>query len=64
MTPQLCKRLQDALDAITAIQGFLTNQSLDQFLENSMMQAAVERKFEIIGEALKKPKSSTPPFRM
>jgi uncharacterized protein with HEPN domain len=54
MQIQLCKRLQDALDAITAIEGFLANQSVEDFLGSDILQAAVERKFEIIGEALKK----------
>jgi uncharacterized protein with HEPN domain len=54
MQIQLCKRLQDALDAITAIEGFLANQSAEDFLGSDILQAAVERKFEIIGEALKK----------
>ena len=54
MQIQLCKRLQDALDAIVAIEGFLANQSMEDFLSSDILQAAVERKFEIIGEALKK----------
>lgn len=48
------KRLQDSLDAIKAVEGFLANQSQDDFLSSDILQAAVERKFEIIGEALKK----------
>lgn len=54
MQIQVCKRLQDALEAITAIEGFLSNQSVEDFLGSDILQAAVERKFEIIGEALKK----------
>jgi uncharacterized protein with HEPN domain len=54
MQVQVCKRLQDALNAITAIEGFLSNQSVEDFLSSDILQAAVERKFEIIGEALKK----------
>ena len=54
MTHQRDKRLRDALDAIVSVEAFLADQSLDHFLEHPMMQEAVERKFEIIGEALKK----------
>lgn len=54
MTNHLKKRLQDALDAIALIEGFIAHQSLEQFLDDLLTQAAVERKFEIIGEALKK----------
>jgi uncharacterized protein with HEPN domain len=54
MQIQLCKRLQDALNAITAIETFLATQSVEDFLSSDILQAAVERKFEIIGEALKK----------
>lgn len=54
MQIRVCKRLQDALEAITAIEGFLDNQSVEDFLSSDILQAAVERKFEIIGEALKK----------
>lgn len=48
------KRLQDALDPILAAERFLANQSQDDFLGSDMLQAAVERKFEIPGEALNK----------
>jgi uncharacterized protein with HEPN domain len=54
MQVELLKRLRDALDAITAVEGFLAHQSQDEFLSSDMLQAAVERKFEILGEALKK----------
>lgn len=54
MQIQACKRLQDALEAITAIEGFISSHSVEDFLNSDMLQAAVERKLEIIGEALKK----------
>lgn len=37
------KRLQDALDAIEAVEGFLANQSQDDFLSSDILQAAVDR---------------------
>ena len=54
MNHRLAQRLHDALSAITAIEEFLSDQSLEKFLSNPMILAAVERKFEVIGEALKK----------
>lgn len=54
MRIQACKQLQDALEAITAIEGFISSHSVEDFLNSDMLQAAVERKLGIIGEALKK----------
>jgi uncharacterized protein with HEPN domain len=50
---EVLKRLLDALQAIQAIEAFTAGQSLATFLENELLQAGVERKFEVIGEALK-----------
>jgi len=47
------KRLLDALQAIQAIESFTAHHSLVDFLDNELLQAGVERKFEVIGEALK-----------
>ena len=52
MRREALKRLHDALEAIEAIQRFIENCTLDHYLENELIQSAVERKFEIIGEAL------------
>lgn len=54
MQVELLKRLQDAVEAITAVEGFLANQSQEDFLRSELLQVAVERKLEILGEALKK----------
>jgi uncharacterized protein with HEPN domain len=48
------KRLLDAFEAIEAIERFIEHTTLDQYLDNELIQSAVERKLEIIGEALKK----------
>ena len=48
------KRLMDALEAIRALERFTADVDLDSYLMNEVLQSAVERKFEIIGEALKK----------
>ncbi|MFY8149437.1 MAG: DUF86 domain-containing protein [Prochlorococcaceae cyanobacterium] len=52
MRREALKRLHDALKAIEAIQRFIENCTLNHYLEPELIQSAVERKFEIIGEAL------------
>ena len=54
MKPQALKRLIDALQAIEAIERFTAGLDLDSYLNNELLQAAVERKLEILGKALKK----------
>lgn len=44
--------LWDVRDAALAIQSFTADLDVSAFESNAMAQAAVERKFEIIGEAL------------
>jgi len=44
--------LWDMQAAAQAIQRFLDNMDAEAYAHNEMVQAAVERKFEIIGEAL------------
>lgn len=44
--------LWDAVEAAKDIQAFTQGLNAQQYSENAMVQAAVERKFEIIGEAL------------
>jgi uncharacterized protein with HEPN domain len=44
--------LWDVRDAALAIQGFVAGMDGAAFEANAMAQSAVERKFEIIGEAL------------
>ena len=44
--------LWDVRDAALAIQGFVVGMDAAAYEANGMAQAAVERKFEIIGEAL------------
>ena len=44
--------LWDAAAGSTAIQRFISGQSYDDYLADEMLRSAVERQFEIIGEAL------------
>lgn len=44
--------LWDARDAADAILGFVAGVNFEQYAGNPMLHSAVERKFEIMGEAL------------
>lgn len=44
--------LWDVREACDAVIGFVSSASYETFLDSPMMQAAVERKLEIIGEAM------------
>jgi uncharacterized protein with HEPN domain len=46
--------LWDVREAALAIQTFTTGLDVAAYENNALVQAAVERKFEVIGEALKK----------
>jgi uncharacterized protein with HEPN domain len=52
MNPRSLKRLDDAGDACARVQSFLKGISLETFLNSELLQSAVERQLEIIGEAL------------
>lgn len=46
--------LWDILDAATIITTFVAGKTLEDYLKDAVLQAAVERKIEIIGEAARK----------
>jgi uncharacterized protein with HEPN domain len=52
MKTTLKKRLLDALSACRAIQSFVANRTFAEYERDQMLRSAVERQFEIIGEAL------------
>jgi len=52
MQRDLCAYLQDILDAADSIQLFVGGLSFETFDQVDLILSAVERKFEIIGEAL------------
>jgi uncharacterized protein with HEPN domain len=52
--------LVDALEACRAIQQFTTGCNFAAYTADSMRRAAVERKFEILGEALNRAEESAP----
>ncbi|MGA7158971.1 MAG: DUF86 domain-containing protein [Acidobacteriaceae bacterium] len=53
MQRDLCAYLQDVLDAGEAIQRFTSGITYEAFEADDLVRSAVERKFEIIGEALR-----------
>jgi uncharacterized protein with HEPN domain len=60
MKTSLKKRLLDALNACRAIQSFIANRTFTEYEQNQMLRSAVERQFEIIGEALKQAEIDDP----
>lgn len=52
MKPELRENLEDALRHGRDIQGFVSGMSLEQYSADEKTRLAVERSFEIIGEAL------------
>jgi uncharacterized protein with HEPN domain len=51
ITAQIARYLWDAKTAIDDILQFTTGENLDDYPANRQLQAAVEREFQIIGEA-------------
>ncbi len=52
------KYLYDIKDSIYQIKIFVQNKSIEDFLSDELLRSAVERKFEIIGEALNRIKKT------
>lgn len=52
MPPEVQKLLFDVLEAAKDTQAFVHDLEYKQYVADKMVQAAVERKFEVIGEAL------------
>lgn len=52
MRPEVAKRLLDALEAIRQIRSFTADKTAADFAASRLLQSAVERQFEIVGEAL------------
>ena len=54
------KLLKDALDASDAIQRFVKGLALDAYHADDLIRSAVERQFEIVGEAFAKLRQADP----
>lgn len=60
MTAEFKQRIHDAIGACRAIQSFTAHVSFDDYSGNLMLRSAVERQFEILGEALNRASESYP----
>ncbi|MBU4208930.1 MAG: hypothetical protein KKH84_07605 [Proteobacteria bacterium] len=52
MKDEILKHLYDVKDAALAIKRFIEGETFDDYKGNALLQSGVERKFEIVGEAL------------
>ena len=52
MQPEAAKRLWDAREGADRIARFIAGRDLDTYLGDDLLRSAVERQFEVIGEAL------------
>jgi len=60
MKDEILKHLYDVKDAALAIKRFVEGKTFDDYKENALLQSGVERKFEIVGEALNRIKRDAP----
>ena len=60
MDDKCLKHFYDALAAARAIQKFSEGKSFEDYCSDEMLASAIERKFEIIGEAVNRIKRSCP----
>jgi uncharacterized protein with HEPN domain len=60
MEAEAAKRLFDALQAARRIQAFTGQLHFDGFAQSDLVRSAVERQFEIIGEALGRAATTDP----
>lgn len=60
MNDETKRRLLDALEACRAIQKFSAGTDYQSFASDELLRAALERKFEILGEALNRAEQSDP----
>jgi uncharacterized protein with HEPN domain len=60
MNDETKRRLLDAAEACRAIQKFSAGTDYESFVGDELLRAALERKFEILGEALNRADQSDP----
>ncbi len=60
MKNEILKNLHDIREAALAISQFVRGKTIDDYKHDELLRSGVERKFEIIGEALNRIKSEDP----
>lgn len=60
MKDELLAHLHDIREAVLAIKIFIEGKSFGDYLDDDLLRSAVERKFEIVGEALNRIKRISP----
>ena len=60
MEAERLKYLSDVRDAVSAILKFVKDKTYEDYREDDLLISGVERKFEIIGEALNRIKRNSP----
>jgi uncharacterized protein with HEPN domain len=60
MKDEVLKHLYDIREAALAIKAFIAGRSFDDYSKDELLRSGVERKFEIIGEALNRIRRDNP----
>lgn len=53
MQAETAKRLHDAITACASVATFVAGADLNRYQDDDLLRSAVERKFEVLGEALR-----------
>jgi uncharacterized protein with HEPN domain len=54
------QRLHDVLESCAAISGYIAGQDFDDYMQNDLVRDGVERRLEVIGEALNRARQLDP----
>lgn len=60
MKDEILAHLHDVLTAGQAVREFVAGRSFDEYVSDELLRSAVERKFEIMGEALNRIRRDKP----
>ena len=60
MKDEILAHLHDILQAGRAIKEFISNKTFDDYISDNLLRSAVERKFEVMGEAINRIKRDDP----
>ncbi len=60
MKDESLAHLHDVLQSGRAIKGFISNRTFESYTSDELLRSAVERKFEIMGEAINRIKRDEP----